>query len=239
MTGRVRGAILAVAVIVVVGGGLVLGGGVRAQDGITLASEPSAARPGGWTVVTANITSQEAVGAVRFEVIYDPVVLSVIGCGSRFGPCNPELDADRAAFAIFSTQGLGEDAATVTFSVRGAAQQGETPINIEIRECVDLEGHPAECTGSSTTLLVDESAPAQGTPPADERTPDWSDEGIDPDGTVNDDLIVDGQEPADRELARKAGDDGGTNLTPWLLGALAVAVVGGAVWAAVWVRRRA
>jgi hypothetical protein len=235
-------AIAAAAVLVAIGIVLALSGGARAQEGMTLTLEPAEAQPGGWTVVTVNVTSPEPVGAAHYEVVFDPIALRVLECGSRFGPCNPEAGDDRAAFAIFSTQGLGDDAGTVTFAVREAAPPGETLIDIEVRECVDLEGNPATCTAAGAALTVDESAPAQGAPPAVELTPDWTDEGLGPEDTmVENDLIVNEQQLGAEQTRRLAenGDGGGTNLTPWLLGALAVALVAGAAWAAVWARRRA
>lgn len=196
---------------------LALVGYARAQsvDDLTVGSATVA--PG--DEVTLNVTATvDDLGSYGINITYDTSLVSVTGCTSTNGQCNPEFDVGTIRMNGSSSAGIdGDDVLLGTITFQAGDTEGVADVEVDTDNLT-----LSDSVGETLTVTPTNGAITIATPTAS-PTPAPTDEPTATPGALPDT----GGAPA----------DGSASTIAWLLAATGLVVVAGGAWAFARARR--
>ncbi len=155
--------LLAGAILALLGARLALAGG-----GVTIAGEDVTAASGGAVELTISGHSEQPIGALGIDVLFDHELLTAYSCQSPIGICKIGIQPGTLRLNSVSLSGFSGDITFATIVFEAVGPDGsEAPVDVNVTVLTDTIGNDILDEVSVTDGSVTIGGPAPPTPPGD------------------------------------------------------------------------
>ena len=191
--------------------------------------------PGG--EVSVNVTAAatgDGIGAWNVDIEYDDSLVSLTGCTSSAGICNPAFGVNVARLVGASASGLSGDVTLGTLTFTAGDEEGEAALDVIVNQLTDPTGEDLTVSADdgSITIEVPPTAAPTATPCVGTTCPTVTNPIVTPAPTA----VATATPAAVPNTGGEPGDSS-LNMSAWLLAIVGLAVVSGGVWAVARTRR--